>query len=176
MIHNLSKISMVKNIDGIHTEKSIIGYIAADPEVVLDYFLLYCFVSGYVTELYPIYETPFTYSIWIDDVSNIDGFYNAEKLKVFDIDTFIDLYSHQLQLATPKYAVSNMYSERELIDKYMETLKNVSKTNMHIAHAIESQDIIKKALDCDSIVNVAKLLESYPNHERLIRYMIYTLK
>lgn len=176
MIHNLTQISMVKNIDGVHTEKTTIGYIAADPEVVLDYFLLYCFVSGYNNELYPIYETPFNYSISIEDAGRVDGFYNADKLKVFDIDTFIDLYNDQLQLATPSNTVSEMYTERDLIDTYMSTLKNIANSNKDIELAIDAQTVIEKGVYCKSIKEVSQLFKSYPSHEKLIRYMVYTLK
>ena len=175
MKHRLTKVSLVKLVDGVHSEKTDIGYIATDPEVVLDYFLLYSFVSGYNGELYPLYDVPFTCSIDISDAGSLDGFVNANKLKVFDIDEFMDLYEELLTLATPEQNVTEMYTTTDLISRYMDTLKTIAQTNRDIKLALDSQSIINKIAKCKTIQDKANLLTEYPDHEKLIRYMIYTM-
>lgn len=126
----LSGIYLVINVDGVHKEKELIGYIDEHPFVVLHQLLPKYYISGYYdNDLYPIFMAGFKYSIFIKNEGDSYNYDNIYKPKIKDIDAFCARHT-KMNLAE----VDNKYS-----DEYMNLLGMATKSNPDLQEAIDLQ-------------------------------------
>lgn len=127
----LTGIYLVTNLDGVHKEKELIGYIDEDPFVVLHQLLSKYYVSGYEhDDLYPIFMAGYKYSIFIKEEGDSYDYANISKPKIRDIEAFYHRYT-KMNLAK----IDNKYSE-----EYLNLLSMATNSNSDLQEAIDLQD------------------------------------
>lgn len=127
----LTGIYLVINLDGVHKDKELIGYIDEDPFVVLHQLLSKFYISGYNNdELYPIFMAGYKYSILIKNEGDSYDYANINKPKVRDIEAFYHRYT-KMNLAK----IDNKYSE-----EYLNLLSMATNSNPDLQEAIDLQD------------------------------------
>lgn len=139
----LTGIYLVTNLDGVHKEKELIGYIDEDPFVVLHQLLSKYYVSGYGDDdLYPIFMAGYKYSILIKNEGDSYDYANINKPKVRDIEAFYHRYT-KMNLAK----ISDEYSE-----EYLNLLSMATNSNPDLQEAIDLQDYKINLSEIDNLV------------------------
>lgn len=138
-LHNLTEVSLISNTDGIHTDKTIIGYVVEEPFVVLTAFITKYFVSEYNETLYPMGYCRYKYSIGIKSLGNCYHPSNFAKPTYSHLTSFESINSSIFDLAS-------LDNNKKHISEYFDMLKTIKTNNPTIQKAIDCVDIINTAI------------------------------
>lgn len=163
MINQLSGIYLCTNVDGIHVEEKLIGYIDQHPFIVLKEFVNKYYIYGYnKNTLYPAHMVGYINFLYIKNEGDSYDYTNFCKYKVKDIDQFESMYETQLKLAT----ISTEYTE-----EYLDILdKCISNGNEDLQYVLD--------LKCGDFSNINKtdyryLLSQYYEDFKTNKAQIY---
>ena len=152
----VTRVSLITNTDGIHTELDIIQYVTEDPIVVLTKLIGSHFVSQYNKKtLYPMSGVSFDYSLAIDYIGD---YYDPATVKpsniLLSIDDLIKFNRDMINKALFKYEDNELndmtedhqVSIRTAITEYFEVLSKIKDDNSDIQFAIDFYDVLNGIL------------------------------
>ena len=140
-MHDLTKITLRENYDGIHIKENTIGYIAEEPFCVLCELLCKYYVSQYdLMEVFVPGFFPGKYTIGIYNVGSRYLLDNFTKHVYHDLSTFLE-DDHGFDFELYKAAVES--DDSPITQKYIEFLNMSSEKERIMNMAFEYQDIIR---------------------------------
>lgn len=191
----ITKISLITNTDGIHTESDTIHFVQEEPIVILTKLIGSHYISQYNKKsLYPMNIVGFDYSLAIDYVGD---YYDPATLVPFkpflSIDDFIMFARNEINKAKFKYDDEELSKKTEdekiAIElgakDYFDSLGKVKENDPCIQFAIDHHDALNSLLcvDEDQVSKYISIIDMYVNRQlslhdgesvKLIRYMYRT--
>ena len=141
--HNASAVYLVHNVDGVHTEKELLGYIAQDSFVVLAYTIGKYYVSKYnECIIFPAFSVSFDYSLEIKNIGDMHSAGNIALPKFYDFECMNELIQYKAELA-----FINLHSKQTQTTEEIELAQKEYNEYMNMINsAAEEFPIIDKAL------------------------------
>lgn len=137
LVDRLTEISLVHNIDGVHTESSVLGYVADEPFCVLSSLLTKYFICGYDKELYPMMMVSYKFALYIRDAGRRYTPNNTSKFQYHDVENLI------IDSDTMYLAKVSTYG-KEYGNEYLNMLNQMRGNIIPIQKAIDCQVIVDK--------------------------------
>jgi hypothetical protein len=157
----LTQVSLISNIDGAHTQTTVIGYIALPAFTVLSAMLTTHVISWYNDPLYPSCMVPGKYSLSIRNVGSMYSYHTTSLRPIYtDIISFASNSGDLLERAQINTNTK---------DEYLGILVNIKANNHTIQKAINAQKILRE-VDIDE--NATDLVEYVKTKcERLLEFL-----
>ena len=140
-MHDLTKITLRENYDGIHINEKTLGYVAEEPFCVLCELLCKYYVSQYdLMEVFTPGFFPGRYTIGIYNVGSKYLRDNFVKHPYYDLSTFLE-DNHGFDFKLHEAEVES--DDSPITKKYIEFLNMSSQKDYIMMMAFEYQDIIQ---------------------------------
>lgn len=174
-MHNLTKITLLENIDGIHVNERIIGYVAEEPFCVLCELLCKYYVCKYDTmEVFVPGFFPGKYMLGIYNIGSRYLLDNFTKNVYHDLTSFLE-EEHSLDFELDKASVEPDSSP--ITKKYIEFLNISCDEEKTMRMAFEYQDIIRDVERGDETIRkYDKRIHDYFTSKNLLDMASYELE